>query len=668
MKIINDKWNEMDGNTIVDLHLVLEEYVLSSVVEEKDSKGRRESVKNKENRQGSSQQAEALTILRRMSMEHGPSGSHSHDRLKSRTMQEEIEALHKNKTWELIPLPHGRKVIGNKWIYQINCDGNDQVEQYRARLVVKVPRCWYKRFNSLIKNESDEESELDEEEMDMLAWKFRNFFKKSSERRKFRDLKNRKEKKEVIKCYECKKLGHIRSECPLLNKLKKKAMVATWDDSEEETSDDEEHQEMTNLALMPIGDESNDEFDEQELDVVIEEKPNMMDDKEWIMINRQTCDGGIVRHFTIRDTPQQNRVAECMNRTILKKVQCILSNAGLGKEFWAKAVVYVCHLINRLPSAVIEGKTLMEMWTGKPATDYDSLQVFGSTTYYHVKESKLDPRGKKALFMGITSGAKGHQLWCPVTKKINFSRDVTFDESVMLKQKNSQNDDKTSSILQQLQEGSFLYLLLYVDDMLIASKSKDEIEKLKTQLNQDYDMKNLEREYMLQVPYSNAVGSLMYAIVCTRLDISHAIGIKTMNVGLLFKRDDTIGQGVIGWKSALQSTVALSTTEVEYMAIAEAVKEAIWLQGFLESLGLAHEHINVYCDSQNAIHLTKKQVYNARTKHNDIQFHFLWEIVDEGKILLQKIKTAENPADMLTKVVTTIKFEHCLNLINILQI
>ena len=53
-------------------------------------------------------------------------------------MQEEIEALHKNKTWELILLPSGRKIIGNKWIYQINCDGNDQVERYRARLVVKV--------------------------------------------------------------------------------------------------------------------------------------------------------------------------------------------------------------------------------------------------------------------------------------------------------------------------------------------------------------------------------------------------------------------------------------------------------------------------------------------------------------------------------------------------
>ena len=112
------------------------------------------------------------------------------------------------------------------------------------------------------KHDSDEESELDEEEMDMLARKFRKVFKKSGEQRKFIDLKNRKEKNEVIQCYKCKKPGYIRSECPLLNKPKKKAMVVTWDDSDEETSDDEEHQERTNLALMAIGDKSDDELDE----------------------------------------------------------------------------------------------------------------------------------------------------------------------------------------------------------------------------------------------------------------------------------------------------------------------------------------------------------------------------------------------------------------------
>ncbi|KAH9687348.1 hypothetical protein KPL70_014735 [Citrus sinensis] len=95
------------------------------------------------------------------------------------------------------------------------------------------------------KYESNGGSEPDDEELAMLARRFRKFFKKIGERRKFRNFKNQREKKEVITCYECKKPGHIRSECPLINKLKKKAMVATWDDSEEDSSDEEGLQEVS---------------------------------------------------------------------------------------------------------------------------------------------------------------------------------------------------------------------------------------------------------------------------------------------------------------------------------------------------------------------------------------------------------------------------------------
>ena len=142
---------------------------------------------------------------------------------------------------------------------------------------------------------------------------------------------------------------------------------------------------------------------------------------------------GISRHFTVRDTPQQNGVTEHMNRTLLEKVRCMLSNAGLGKQFWAEVVMYASHLINRLPSATLNSKTPLEVGSGKPINDYDTLRVFGSTTYYHVKEFKLDPRDKKEFFMGVTSGVKGYRLWCLSLKKIISSRDVTFDESAMLK-------------------------------------------------------------------------------------------------------------------------------------------------------------------------------------------------------------------------------------------
>ena len=140
-----------------------------------------------------------------------------------------------------------------------------------------------------------------------------------------------------------------------------------------------------------------------------------------------------------------------MNQIILEKVWCMLSNVRLGNKFWAQAVVYACHLINRFPSAAIEGKTTIEIWTGKPSTDYDYLHVFSSTAYYHVKESKLHPKAKKALFIGMTDEVKGYRLWCPVTKKIIFNRDVTFDESAMLKQRYSKKNDMTSSTLQHVE-------------------------------------------------------------------------------------------------------------------------------------------------------------------------------------------------------------------------
>lgn len=160
----------------------------------------------------------------------------------------------------------------------------------------------------------------------------------------------------------------------------------------------------------------------------------------------QVCqEEGIVRHFTVAGTPQQNGVSERMNRTLVEKVRCMLSNAGLTKGFWGEAIKYASHLVNHLPSATIGGKTPMEKWFGKPITDYDSLHVWGCSAYYHVMESKLDPRAKKAIFLGFTSGVKGYRLWCLESKKVVLSRDVTFNESAMLQQVPSKENVEPSA-------------------------------------------------------------------------------------------------------------------------------------------------------------------------------------------------------------------------------
>ena len=83
------------------------------------------------------------------------------------------------------------------------------------------------------------------------------------------------------------------------------------------------------------------------------------------------------------------------------------------------------------------------------------------------------------------------------------------------------------------------------------------------------------------------------------------------------------------------------------MTMMETIKEAVCVQGLLDDLGIDQDLLKINCDSMSAIYLVKNLMYHARTKHIDIIFHFVREILDEGDIELQKIYTKENPIDML---------------------
>ncbi|GJZ29607.1 hypothetical protein Tco_0574254 [Tanacetum coccineum] len=223
---------------------------------------------------------------------------------------------------------------------------------------------------------------------------------------------------------------------------------------------------------------------------------------------------------------------------------------------------------------------------------------------------------------------------------------------------------------------------------------------------------------MSKVPYANAVGSLMYLMVCTRPDIAYAVSVVsrylanpgknhweavkwilkylrgTANVGLVYGTDrgnhvDVTGfvdsdyakdpdkgrsitgyaflvQGcVVSWKATLQHVVALSTTEAEYMALTEAVKEAIWLRGLLEELGVKLNTVAVNCDNQGAIHLSRNHVFHERTKHINVRYHFIREVLEAKTVKVLKVGTEHNAADALTKVVPGRKLQHCLELLSV---
>ncbi|KAG8501303.1 hypothetical protein CXB51_003446 [Gossypium anomalum] len=179
-----------------------------------------------------------------------------------------------------------------------------------------------------------------------------------------------------------------------------------------------------------------------------------------------------------------------------------------------------------------------------------------------------------------------------------------------------------------------------------------------------------EIEYMSHVPYTSVVGSLMYAmfgrtedgvIGYVDADFAGDLDRRRSLTGYVF----TIGGCAINRKATLQTTVALSTTEAEYMAITEACKEAIWLKGLFSELNEDLQISTVFCDNQSVIFLTKDQMFHERTKHIDVRYHFVRDIIARGDIVVSKISTHENPADMMTKLLPITKFEHCLNLVGV---
>ncbi|GJY57004.1 hypothetical protein Tco_0456119, partial [Tanacetum coccineum] len=118
-----------------------------------------------------------------------------------------------------------------------------------------------------------------------------------------------------------------------------------------------------------------------------------------------------------------------------------------------------------------------------------------------------------------------------------------------------------------------------------------------------------------------------------------------------------VGGTAVSWMSRIQKCVAMSTTEAEYMAIAETRKELVWLENLLKELDRAQTECCLFCDSQSAIHLTKNLVFHGRMKHIKIRYHYIRELVSEGTLSLKKILGAKN--QMLTKVVTTEKLKLC---------
>ena len=113
--------------------------------------------------------------------------------------------------------------------------------------------------------------------------------------------------------------------------------------------------------------------------------------------------------------------------------------------------------------------------------------------------------------------------------------------------------------------------------------------------------------------------------------------------------------GPVSWQSKLQKCVALSFIEAEYIAATKASKELLWMQKFLQELGLNQEKFVLFCDSQSVIHLSKNTTFHSKSKHIEVRYHWIHEALEMKLLSLEKIHTNDNGSNMMTKALPAMK-------------
>jgi histone deacetylase 1/2 len=124
------------------------------------------------------------------------------------------------------------------------------------------------------------------------------------------------------------------------------------------------------------------------------------------------------------------------------------------------------------------------------------------------------------------------------------------------------------------------------------------------------------------------------------------------------------GTNLISWSARKQPTVSRSSTEAEYKALANATAEMMWVQKLLQEMGVRHSPVaRLWCDNLGAKYLSANPVFHARTKHIEIDFHFVRERVAQKLLDVRFISTNDQLADGFTKPISAAKLQvFCSNL------
>ncbi|KAG8481549.1 hypothetical protein CXB51_026387 [Gossypium anomalum] len=214
-------------------------------------------------------------------------------------------------------------------------------------------------------------------------------------------------------------------------------------------------------------------------------------------------------------------------------------------------------------------------------------------------------------------------------------------------------------IYQKASEVKICFLILYVDDILLATDDKGMLhEGDKFNLNQ-CSKNEFEMEQMKNIPYASIVGSLMYTQVYSRLDIVFVVGMfgrYESNLGYIFM----FTGGAISWRSVKQSLTATSTMEAEFASCFEVTLLGVWLKSFISRLRLKDSisrPLVIYCDNSVAIFMAKNNKSRSQSKHIDFKYLAIRERVKEKKVVIEHINTKHMLVDPLTKGMPPYKFK-----------
>ena len=122
---------------------------------------------------------------------------------------------------------------------------------------------------------------------------------------------------------------------------------------------------------------------------------------------------------------------------------------------------------------------------------------------------------------------------------------------------------------------------------------------------------------------------------------------------------------MVAWHIKKQNCISLSTTEVEYVATGSCCTQMLWLKQMLKDYGIPQGKLTIFCDNTSAISITKNPVLHSKTKHIELRYHFIRDLVEKQVLELSFVPTKTQLADLFTKALDTERFQELRNALGI---